>query len=36
MRDSADGCQPVKTHVGDTEKEEVGKDVVTLFVEAKR
>lgn len=35
MHDSADGCQPVKTHVADTEKE-VGKDVVTLFVEAKR
>lgn len=33
---AADGCWPVKTHVRDTGKGEVGKDVVTLFVKAKR
>lgn len=26
----------MKTHMGNTEKEDMGKDVVTLFVKAKR
>lgn len=33
---AAGGCQLVKTHLGDTKKGEVGKDVSTLFVKAKQ